>query len=216
MPSDDCRLSCAFRVAVLLLSVGYRQRCAQEPGVVTGHVVDARTGAGLEKVLVLVEDGGPSTQTDSAGAFRIAHRRAGSARLYVSVVGYILVRRDVQVPAGGRRRPHHSAERGHRHLHRNRDRGGGPVPRGRARRGGPAGARQRRHPESARRAGRRSAARRPGAAGRRGWRRSAQRVQRPRQRFHAHEHDGRWFLHALSCCTPSAPSRIGRPPGRSR
>ena len=42
---------------------------AQEPGVVTGHVVDARTGAGLGKVLVLVEDGGPSTQTDSAGAF---------------------------------------------------------------------------------------------------------------------------------------------------
>ena len=74
---------------------------AREPGVVTGHVVDARTGAGLAKVLVLVEDGGPSTQTDSAGAFRIPGVAAGMRRLYVSVVGYILVRRDVLVPAAG-------------------------------------------------------------------------------------------------------------------
>lgn len=74
---------------------------AQQPGVVTGRVVDARTGAGLEKVLVLVEGGGPSTQTDTAGAFRIPAVSPGLHRLYVSVIGYILVRREVQVPAGG-------------------------------------------------------------------------------------------------------------------
>ena len=74
---------------------------AQPPGVVTGRVVDARTGAGLEKVLVLVEDGGPSTQTGPAGAFRIPAVTPGLHRLYVSVIGYILVRREVQVPAGG-------------------------------------------------------------------------------------------------------------------
>ena len=74
---------------------------AQQSGVVTGHVVDARTGAGLEKVLVLIEDGGPSTQTDGAGAFRILAVTPGLHRLYVSVIGYILVRREVQVPAGG-------------------------------------------------------------------------------------------------------------------
>jgi hypothetical protein len=74
---------------------------AQQPGVVTGRVVDARTGAGLEKVLVLIEDGGPSTQTDGAGAFRIAGVTPGQRRLYVSVIGYILVRREVQVPSGG-------------------------------------------------------------------------------------------------------------------
>ncbi len=77
------------------------QARAQEPGIVTGHVVDARTGAGLGKVLVLVEDGGPSTQTDGAGAFRLAAVPPGPRRLFISVVGYILVRRDVQVPAGG-------------------------------------------------------------------------------------------------------------------
>src|SRR5262245_2403637 len=84
---------------------------AQEPGLptgalakagaVAGHIVDARTGAGIEKVFVLVEDGGPSTQTDSSGAFRIAPVSPGSHRLYISVVGYILVRREVAVPVGG-------------------------------------------------------------------------------------------------------------------
>ena len=39
-----------------------------EAGIVAGRVVDARTGAGIEKVFVLIEDGGPSTQTDSTGA----------------------------------------------------------------------------------------------------------------------------------------------------
>jgi hypothetical protein len=92
--------SVAFRVLLAAIFVAPAAR-AQEPGVVTGHVVDARTGAGLGKVLVLVEDGGPSIQTDSAGAFRIPTVAAGIRRLYVSVVGYILVRREVLVPAAG-------------------------------------------------------------------------------------------------------------------
>ena len=33
---------------------------AQQPGSISGRVVDARTGAGIDKVLVLIEDGGPS------------------------------------------------------------------------------------------------------------------------------------------------------------
>jgi len=74
---------------------------AQAAGSVSGHVVDARTGAPLEKVLVLIEDQKQSTQTDSTGAFKIAAIGAGPHRLYVSVVGYILVRREVIVPAGG-------------------------------------------------------------------------------------------------------------------
>src|SRR4026209_2374780 len=72
----------------------------QQPGGISGRVVDARTGAGIDKVLVLVENGGPSTQTDAAGAFRLPAVSAGPHKLYVSVVGYILVRRDVQVTAG--------------------------------------------------------------------------------------------------------------------
>src|SRR3954469_15930080 len=74
---------------------------AQQPGIISGRVIDGRTGAGLDKVLVLIENGGPSTQTDATGAFRIAPVTAGSHKLFVSVVGYILVRKIVQVPAGG-------------------------------------------------------------------------------------------------------------------
>ena len=82
---------------ILSLPVGIR---AQEPGAVEGRIVDARTGAGIEKVFVLVEDGGPSTQTDSTGAFRVAPVTPGPHRLYISVVGYILVRREIAVPEG--------------------------------------------------------------------------------------------------------------------
>jgi hypothetical protein len=91
----------AFCVAFSLLAAAPTSVSAQQPGTISGRVVDARTGAGIEKVLVLVEDGGPSTQTDATGAFRVAPISAGRHRLYVSVVGYILVRREVQVPAGG-------------------------------------------------------------------------------------------------------------------
>ena len=91
----------AFGAVLATLLAAHAAAQAREPGIVTGHVVDARTGAGLAKVLVLVEDGGPSTQTDSAGVFRIPAVPAGMRRLYVSVVGYILVRRDVLVPPAG-------------------------------------------------------------------------------------------------------------------
>jgi hypothetical protein len=89
-----------FATSAALLAAPERALAKQE-GVVSGHVVDARTGAGLEKVFVLIENGGPSTQTDSTGAFRLPAVAAGTHRLYVSVIGYILVRREVQVPAGG-------------------------------------------------------------------------------------------------------------------
>lgn len=82
---------------ILSLPVGIG---AQEPGAVEGRIVDARTGVGIEKVFVLVEDGGPSTQTDSTGAFRVAPVTPGPHRLYISVVGYILVRREIAVPEG--------------------------------------------------------------------------------------------------------------------
>ena len=73
---------------------------AQDTGVVSGHVVDARTGAPLSKVLVVVEGVPVSTQTDETGWFQLEKVPAGARRLFVSVVGYILVRRDVQVIGG--------------------------------------------------------------------------------------------------------------------
>jgi hypothetical protein len=56
---------------------------------------------GLERVLVRIEDGGPSTLTDAKGAFRLAGVKPGRRKLYVSLIGYALARRDVEVPADG-------------------------------------------------------------------------------------------------------------------
>jgi hypothetical protein len=61
--------------------------------------VDGRTGAPLEKVLVVVEDLGKSVLTDADGRFQLDGLATGPHRLYVSVVGYSLFRRDVT--AGG-------------------------------------------------------------------------------------------------------------------
>ena len=75
---------------------------APPPGTeLRGRVVDAATGVGLERVLVMVEDGGPSTLTDASGAFTLPGVKPGRHKLYVSLVGYGLARRDVDVPAAG-------------------------------------------------------------------------------------------------------------------
>ena len=68
-------------------------------GVVRGQVVDARTAAPLARVLVSIEDG-PSAITGDHGRFELVGVPPGSRRLVISVVGYIFVRRDVQVTAG--------------------------------------------------------------------------------------------------------------------
>src|SRR5919106_2291491 len=89
---------------LLLVSLCTTAALAQDPrgaGTVRGHVVDARTGAGLPRVLVLIEDDGPSTLTADDGRFELTPVKAGDQRLYVSVVGYILVRRDVTIADGG-------------------------------------------------------------------------------------------------------------------
>jgi len=66
----------------------------------TGQVVDARTGAPLQQVLVSVEDAGKSGVTGSDGRFSLEGVSPGTHRVHVSVVGYALFRRDVTVGPG--------------------------------------------------------------------------------------------------------------------
>jgi hypothetical protein len=66
----------------------------------TGQVVDARTGAPLEQVLVSIEDAAKSALTGPDGRFVIQDVPEGPHRLRVSVVGYALFRRDVAVGPG--------------------------------------------------------------------------------------------------------------------
>jgi hypothetical protein len=69
-------------------------------GLLTGQVVDGRTGAPLDQVLVVVEDAGKSVLTGPDGRFRIDGLPPGRHRLYVSVVGYALFRREVTAGPG--------------------------------------------------------------------------------------------------------------------
>ena len=69
------------------------------PATMRGTVIDARTGAPLGKVLVAV-DGGPSTETAVDGGFELQGLTPGPLRLYVSLVGYGLVQRTVQLLPG--------------------------------------------------------------------------------------------------------------------
>jgi hypothetical protein len=92
---------------VLLLSVpglvGVITAAPRQPeayGRIEGRVVDARTATGLARVLVTVEDDGAATQTDDHGRFELTRVPAGPRRLIVSVVGYVFVRREVDIRPG--------------------------------------------------------------------------------------------------------------------
>src|SRR6187200_113198 len=90
-------------IALLLATWGQTGvRAGSDQGLtpLLGQVVDARTGGPLEKVLVVVEDAGKSVLTDAEGRFRIDGLPAGPHRLYVSVVGYSLFRRELTVGPG--------------------------------------------------------------------------------------------------------------------
>lgn len=69
-------------------------------GTITGHVVEARTGAPLAAVLVKVQSTGQQALSGADGEFEIVDVPVGTQTLLVSVVGYGLVHRDVSVADG--------------------------------------------------------------------------------------------------------------------
>ena len=66
-------------------------------GNISGRVLDAKTGAPLEGVLVEVQASGHTARTDSEGNFLLAGVPAGHQPLFVSMIGYALARPDVEV-----------------------------------------------------------------------------------------------------------------------
>lgn len=70
-------------------------------GIVRGRVVDAGTDEPLPGVLVVSQRPERRVTTDSDGRFEIAGLETGRQPLYVSVVGYVLGRPEVEVPGGG-------------------------------------------------------------------------------------------------------------------
>lgn len=58
-------------------------------GVISGKVVDARTGANLKGALVEIEETGQSTSTNDLGEFRFPAVVAGNYTLRVSYLGYV-------------------------------------------------------------------------------------------------------------------------------
>jgi len=89
-----------MRRALALLLLAAAPLLAQEEGAVTlrGRVVDARTGEPIAKALVSMRDRHLEAVTDETGGFEIPGVPRGPAELYVSTVGYGLVKRTVAVP----------------------------------------------------------------------------------------------------------------------
>ena len=171
-------------MAVLLAVAATRRR--QGGATVTGQVVDGVSGLGLSDVRVQIQGQPGSVLTDARGHFTLAGIPPGAHVLTVSVVGFVMVRRDMDLGEGGSIYLVIPAHRRHRHLHRARRGHRRPVPARRARRARPAGARQRRLAEPARAGARRPGPRDAHPARRRRHRRPLLRVLRARQRLRAH------------------------------
>ena len=91
----------AFLAAWLaMLLAGPLAAQAPQTACIQGRVVDARTGVGLARVMVVVEGTGSAATTGDNGAFALSGVAPGEHRLLVSVIGYIFVRRDVTVAPG--------------------------------------------------------------------------------------------------------------------
>lgn len=80
----------------MILSAAGAAAQVQASSTIRGIVIDARTGSPLPQVLVAVE-AGPSAVTSQNGTFVLEGLPAGKVRLSVSMVGYGLVQRVVEL-----------------------------------------------------------------------------------------------------------------------
>ena len=87
--------------AVALVLVMAAPAGAQGGATVTGQVVDGVSGIGLSDVRVQVQGQPGSVLTDARGQFTISGIPPGPHILTVSVVGFVMVRREVDLGEGG-------------------------------------------------------------------------------------------------------------------
>jgi hypothetical protein len=87
-------------VLFLALTALAAPAAAQENAVIRGVVLDRADGTPLADVSVRLQDEAPEAVTDAAGRFELTNVAPGRHTVYVTVVGFILVRRTVDVAAG--------------------------------------------------------------------------------------------------------------------
>jgi hypothetical protein len=73
---------------------------SSSPGVVRGVVLDRANGSPIADVSVRLQDRTPVVATDAAGRFELREVPPGKQTLFVSIVGFILVKRTVDVIGG--------------------------------------------------------------------------------------------------------------------
>jgi hypothetical protein len=71
-----------------------------DTAIVTGVVIDRTDGAPIADVSVALLDSNVSVKTDAEGKFELTNVAAGRRTLYVSVVGFVLVKRTIDVTPG--------------------------------------------------------------------------------------------------------------------
>ncbi|HYN08954.1 MAG TPA: TonB-dependent receptor [Vicinamibacterales bacterium] len=76
------------------------QVVASPAGVIRGVVLDRAGGSPIADVSVRIQDGPQAITTDAAGRFELRDVPPGTRTLLVSIVGFILVKRTLQVAAG--------------------------------------------------------------------------------------------------------------------
>ena len=72
----------------------------RRPRTIRGTVLDAANGTPVADVSVQLQDAGQKVKTDDSGRFELAGVKPGRQTVYVSVVGFILVKRTVEVAPG--------------------------------------------------------------------------------------------------------------------
>ena len=82
--------------ALAALTASARQAAA----IVRGVVLDGANGAPVADASVQIQETGQKVKTDSSGRFELSGVQPGRHTVYISIIGFILVKRPIEVAAG--------------------------------------------------------------------------------------------------------------------